>query len=68
VVYDPSIVVDHYPAPRGYGAPREDTSRAGIRDAAHNEALAVLDHGPAARRVAFAIWATLVGTRASPRA
>jgi hypothetical protein len=58
--------VDHYPAPRGYGAPREDTSRTGIRDAAYNEALAVLDYGPLSRRVAFTIWGALVGTRGYP--
>ena len=66
VVYDPAIVVDHYPAPRGYGRAREDAGYAAIRDATHNEALAVLDHGPPARRIAFAIWGALVGTRDSP--
>ena len=66
VVYDPAILVRHYPAPRGYGVAREDASIATIRDAVHNEALAVLDHGPPARRAAFAIWGVVVGTRSYP--
>jgi GT2 family glycosyltransferase len=66
VVYDPAIVVDHYPAPRGYGVARGDASLAAIRDAAHNEALAVLDYGPVTRRITFTIWGALVGTRDCP--
>jgi hypothetical protein len=66
VVYDPAIVVDHYPAPRGYGRAREDAGYSAIRDAAHNEALAVLDHVSLQRRIVFTIWGALIGTRASP--
>jgi GT2 family glycosyltransferase len=65
VVYDPAILVDHYPAPRGYGT-RDDSGGAATRDAAHNEALAVLDHVPVTRGIVFTLWSALVGTRAYP--
>jgi hypothetical protein len=39
---------------------------AAVRNAAHNHALAVFDHGGALRTAAFGAWALLVGTASLP--
>lgn len=64
IVYDPEIAVDHYPQPR-----IDDSRRFGpseLRDAVHNETLAVLEYLPAWRRPFHLAWMTLVGTGTSP--
>jgi hypothetical protein len=66
VVYDPSIVVRHYPAPRPHG-----DERLGVRDdatyaAAHNEALQILDYFGPARRLVFLGWGVVFGTTDAP--
>ena len=64
--YDPSIAVDHYPAPRHDLDQRERPAYEAVEDSAHNETLALLEHLGGARRVAFAVWSVAVGTRPSP--
>lgn len=66
LVYDPEIVVDHYPAERFDLDHRGQFNRWATADAAHNETLALLEYLPPVRRAAFAVWALLVGTRAVP--
>jgi hypothetical protein len=66
VVYDPAIAVDHYPEPRPEGDHREDPDVAAITDAVHNETLGVLENVSASRRVVFACWAVVIGSKASP--
>jgi GT2 family glycosyltransferase len=66
LVYDPRIVVHHFPAPRPRGDHRIVFASAALRDAAHNEALQVLDHLSPLRRLAFAAWALAIGTREAP--
>ncbi len=64
VVYDPRIGVDHMPQPR------VDDSRQfnglEVRDAVHNETLAVLEYLPPWRWPAHLAWAAAIGTRARP--
>src|SRR5262249_17966766 len=66
LVYDPAIVVHHHPAPRAAGEQRTDTGDAAIRDASHNEALEILDHVSAPRRLVFAAWSVAVGPTQAP--
>jgi GT2 family glycosyltransferase len=68
LVYDPAIAVDHHIAVRhdadqrhrGVFAPQAQS------DAVHNETLVMLEHLSAVRRVAFLLWALLIGTRIEP--
>jgi glycosyltransferase involved in cell wall biosynthesis len=66
VVYDPEIVVEHYPAPRPLGDQRDAPQDEAIASFTHNEALAILDHFGLLRRFVFALWGLVVGTTASP--
>jgi len=65
VVYDPAIIVDHFPADRPDR--RHPTSKQ-RSDATHNETLAVLDYLSIPRRLTYVAWSVLVGTSASPGA
>ncbi len=70
LVYDPAIAVDHHLGQR-FG---EDLQyRGGTQfdagahaSAIHNETLALLEYLPPTRRIAFLLWAGLLGTRSSP--
>ena len=64
IVYDPAIAVDHYPQPRVDDS-REFNPRE-LRDAKHNETLAVLEHLPAWRGGLHLAWAGVLGTSSAP--
>jgi GT2 family glycosyltransferase len=64
VVYDPTLIVDHHPAPRAAEA-REYGPRQ-VRHSSHNETLALLEHLPRRRRLAHLVYATLIGSRGAP--
>jgi GT2 family glycosyltransferase len=64
IVYDPAIAVDHYPQPRLEG-PRTFGARQ-IRDASHNETLALLGHLPPCARAGHLLWAIAVGSGREP--
>jgi hypothetical protein len=67
VVYDPALVVDHYPAPRIDSA--DDRSRRksrGVRNEAHNETLALLKWLPLHRGIVALAYGVLVGSSATP--
>jgi glycosyltransferase involved in cell wall biosynthesis len=64
VVYDPAIAVDHYPQPRVEDSRQFDRDE--LRDARHNETLAVLEYMPAWRGPLHVAWAGALGTRAAP--
>ena len=66
VVYDPAIVVDHYPTVRPGGDHRGSIDSGAIRDATHNYALALLDHLSPVRRCCFLAWMICVGTGSTP--
>jgi len=66
LLYDPAVVVDHFPAVRHDEDGRDRFSEVAQRNAVHNETLALLDFLPAWRRPIFLLWACVIGTRASP--
>lgn len=67
VVYDPALVVDHYPAARigsdDRAARRTPTV---VRDEAHNEALALLKWLPPPRGLATLAYGVLIGSVSTP--
>jgi hypothetical protein len=68
LVYDPAIAVEHHVAPRHDADQRHrGVFSAGPQaDAVHNETLVLLEHQRGVARVAFMLWAMLVGTRLEP--
>lgn len=66
VVYDPAIVVDHYPGPRYDGDGRDRRSRQAVRDEAHNRVYALLRHSSRWHRPILLMYQLLVGTRRYP--
>lgn len=66
LLYDPAILVDHFPAVRHDEDARNAFSPVAQYNAVHNETLALLDALPAWRRPVFLAWAYAMGTRASP--
>ncbi|MFI5310339.1 MAG: glycosyltransferase family 2 protein [Gemmatimonadales bacterium] len=68
LVYDPSIAVEHHVEPRH----DDDQRHRGVfaagpqADAVHNETLVLLEYQRGVARLAFALWALLVGTRLEP--
>lgn len=68
LVYDPAIAVDHHIAPRHDADQRHRGVFAAEpqTDAVHNETLALLEYFGAGGRVAFMLWALLLGTRNEP--
>jgi GT2 family glycosyltransferase len=64
VVYDPAIAVDHHPQPRVDDSRMFNSSE--LRDARHNETLAVLEHLSALRGGFHLIWACAIGTSSAP--
>jgi GT2 family glycosyltransferase len=64
IVYDPRIAVDHYPQPRVDDS-RKFSSRE-LRDATHNETVAILEHLPPWRRPMHLAWVFAIGTGATP--
>jgi len=68
LVFDPAIAVDHHVAPRHDADQRHrGVFSAGPQvDAVHNETLVLLEHLGPLRRIAFMVWAMLIGTRIEP--
>ena len=68
LVYDPAILVDHYPAARHDADQRGVLHALSLSNEVHNETLALLRHFRPAQRVAFVAWALACGTRTYPGA
>ena len=66
LLLDPSIAVDHYPAERFDEDQRRVFNPQAQRNAVANETLILFEHLHGLRRVAFVIWAFLIGTRSAP--
>jgi glycosyltransferase involved in cell wall biosynthesis len=64
IVYDPAIAVDHRPQPRVAEA-REFGPRQ-VRDAAHNQTLALLEHLSRMGQIAHLLSTTAIGSREAP--
>jgi GT2 family glycosyltransferase len=68
LVYDPAIAVEHHVEPRDDGDQlhRGVFAPAPLSDATHNETLILLENKSGLARVAFVMWALLVGTHHEP--
>jgi cellulose synthase/poly-beta-1,6-N-acetylglucosamine synthase-like glycosyltransferase len=66
LVYDPAIVVDHYPAVRHDEDQRNTFCSEAIYNAAFNEALLLSEHLRGWRRRTYSAWSAIIGHRASP--
>lgn len=66
LIYDPTVEVDHYPAPRFDEDQRNSFNGWSVHHAAHNETLALLDHLPVGSLPAYWLWALLIGNASSP--
>jgi glycosyltransferase involved in cell wall biosynthesis len=67
LVYDPAVLVDHYPAPRFDSDQRNAPSLRAVEDASFNLYLLLLRYMPSGwrRRTAIA-WARIIGTEKAP--
>lgn len=63
VVYDPAVQVDHFPAERFDEDGRRERSLSALRDEAHNELYALLQHVPWWQKPFVAAYRLLVGKR-----
>ena len=61
IIYDPLAIVDHYPAPRHYGHPRDSASLQAVTDLSHDNAYVMLKHLPPLRRAAWWVFALSIG-------
>jgi len=68
LIYDPAVLVDHFPAVRPAGDHRGAFEARQQLDATHNETLALLEFLSGPRRVAFVVWALAIGKRPAPGA
>jgi hypothetical protein len=66
LLYDPEVVVDHYPGPRPAGDHRTLNSWSAMSDEVHNETLTLMEFLPMWRRLLWLVWAVLCGTRRYP--
>jgi GT2 family glycosyltransferase len=68
LVYDPAIAVEHHVEPRSDGDQlhRGEFVAEPLSDAVHNETLVLLEYLGGGGRLAFALWALLIGTRHEP--
>src|ERR1019366_4622403 len=66
VVYDPEIVVPHYPAPRHGADGRDERSEQAESDEQHNEVYALLRHASWWQRPILLGYRLLVGSRKAP--
>ena len=66
LVYDPLVLVDHYPARRFDEDARRRRSSLAVRNEAHNETYVLLRWLPWPRKVGYLAYALAVGTRRLP--
>ncbi len=66
LLYDPEVVVDHFPAQRPAGDHRTPATLTAVSDEVHNETLALMEFLPVWRRPLWLLWAVLLGTKRHP--
>ena len=66
IFYDPSLLVDHFPAIRHDEDQRDAFRPDAMSNAAYNETLVLLGNLPRWHRAAFVVWSLLVGHTAHP--
>lgn len=65
IVFDPAARVDHFTAPRAVVGLRDPSNRESVYWYSHNYTLIMWKHLRAWKRIAFALYFTLIGQRAS---
>lgn len=63
IIYNPRIVVDHYPAQRHDEDQRRQFARTAHINQVHNGTLNLLEHFSPVNRFVFLAWGALIGTR-----
>jgi len=66
LLYDPNVLVDHFPAVRFDEDQRHSFNETAFFNAAHNETYAMLKHMRFMNRIMFLIWVVAVGSKSSP--
>ncbi len=66
LIYDPSLLVEHYPAQRGDEDQRQKFNDAAFYNASFNLRLIMCEYLSPAGRWAFVAYSTLIGNRADP--
>ncbi len=66
LIYDPAILVDHYPAARPDSDQRNQIDQGALRDLVHNATLGYLEYLPPTRAAAVLLYQLLWGSRLSP--
>lgn len=66
LIYDPGILVDHFPAPRHDYDQRNQFNPLALTNEVHNETMVLLRHLPPLRRAVYVAWFLACGTRAYP--
>jgi GT2 family glycosyltransferase len=66
LIYDPAVLVDHYPSVRPDSDQRNQLDRGALRDLVHNATLGHLEYLPVHRAMAILLYQLLWGSRLSP--
>jgi len=66
LIYDPALLVDHYPSVRPDSDQRNQIDRGALRDLIHNATLGYLEYLPVHRAMAILLYQLLWGSRMSP--
>ncbi len=66
LVYDPAVLVDHYPAARPDSDARQQIDRGALRDLVHNATLGYVEYLPAGRSIAIMVYQVARGSRLQP--
>lgn len=66
LIYDPAILVDHYPSVRPDSDQRDQIGDGALRDLVHNATLGYLEYLPMPRAIAILLHQLLWGSRYSP--
>jgi len=65
LIYDPAVAVDHFEGRRFDEDQRHTFSDIALHNVVHNETLILLEHLSPLQRIAFLLWAIVVGTRST---
>ena len=66
LIYDPAVLVDHYPSVRPDSDQRNQIDRGALRDLIHNSTLSYLECMPPARSTALLLYQLVWGSRNTP--
>jgi len=66
LIYDPAILVDHYPSVRPDSDQRDQLDQGALRELIHNATLGHLEYMPPQRMIAILLYQLLWGSRLTP--